>query len=587
MLQWLMLTGVSGYHGNSPAFTSLKPDRVCILQTTPHSRGVAAMSSSNQELSAQHLHQTATSAYTYSGANQVYYEAQNQWFQENRSKRKGPPSAALSTPLATPHEDTDEEMDARPKIAQPQPADANTTPLIQPLDIDAQAAVSLAAAQAGINSNDPAAITAWLGESITTRKQVMETIRAYHTGVIRSEISNIVLQVEGVVRQLDNRLLLQHDHLRWLTQESRMEQKKLSGLQVLTTGWSPTMSGEERLYQLNWMFEQVDYFRRWLSDRGHNIDGPNVPYIFMNILQCEPATPPSGQQFSTVSILTFKSWDLRQQFMSTYGGPTGTPLYRDSSTCEKNRHVRATPASPQFQRKMEVPIRVLLSLINESELLESNQVTVLWKTLTIMQPQSVREFDDQIRAFARMHFFEDKGIMKGILEVTPQLMEALQAKPPIGSEEPTMWSYHWAKVVYGVQHELDVADQHQFARARTQAKGSGKGMEVGQTRRHWASSAVYSSADNPFPIEMEVRDVDDIYFVWDEYCDKFQRADLKIGSYQTGTVQGAPPSATPPTATGESALSVFAQPKAGAMQPPSWVPKAPVSAAAKGSAAKP
>ena len=261
---------------------------------------------------------------------------------------------------------------------------------------------------------------------LTTRQEVLDTIRAYHTTVIRSEIQNVVLQVEGIIKQLDDKLLRTHDNLQWLASESRQDQKKLSALQAITTGWSPEMSAEDRLFMLGWMFEQVEYFRTWLLQCAYNISGNDSPYVWLNVLQRDPTTPPAGDKHSVATILTFKSWDLRQQFMTAFGVPSGTPLWRDSRTHVKGRHVRVTPATPQFQRRLEVPIRVLLSLINESETLESNQVMVLWKTLTIMKPQQAREFDEQAEAVARMHYYSSEGILRGRLEVTPESAAAIR-----------------------------------------------------------------------------------------------------------------------------------------------------------------
>ena len=160
-----------------------------------------------------------------------------------------------------------------------------------------------------------------------------------------------------MVKGLNDRILRQHDHLRWLTTESRMDQKKLCGVQVLLNGFDSKMGPEERLFMISWMFEQVEYFRSYLKLRDYNTESPTANYVFLNVLQSEPATPPSGGDYSSITIITFKSWDLRSQFMQMFGGPTGTPLWKDSQTSLKGKYIRATPCSPMFQRKMEVPIR--------------------------------------------------------------------------------------------------------------------------------------------------------------------------------------------------------------------------------------
>ena len=46
--------------------------------------------------------------------------------------------------------------------------------------------------------------------------------------------------------------------------------------------------------------------------------------------------------------------DLPKEFMTAYGGSGGAPLRRDAQSAAKGFHVRAPPASPQFQRKLEL-----------------------------------------------------------------------------------------------------------------------------------------------------------------------------------------------------------------------------------------
>ena len=514
--------------------------------TLGYSSAGAMSAPSDQELSAQQLRVSAATAWETTGAGALYATSQREWFEANRNRKRGPPSthgissSGLTTP-AEPQEGEDAEMAGCETTPPPaQQAASGSGNLIQPLGVEKDAAYSITASQMGVNVQDPSSYSSWMQQRVSTRQEVLDTIRAYHTTVIRSEIQNVVLQVEGIIKQLDDKVLRTHDNLQWLASECRQDQKKLSGVQVITTGWSPDMSPEDRLFMLCWMFEQVEYFRTYLQHRAYKLEGTDTPYVWLNILQCDPATPSAGEKFSVATILTFKSWDLRQNFMSAFGGPSGTPLWRDSHTPVKGRHVRVTKGTPQFQRKLEVPIRVLLSLINESEVLESNQVVVLWKTLTIMKPQQAREFDAQAEAVARMHYYSSEGVLRGRLEVTPELAAAMKSPAPTGATEPDCWEHHWCKIVYGIQHELDLADQAQFQQAMLSAKGSGKGLLVGKSNRHWSASSVYSSTDNPFPVEMGVIETAQICYVWDEYCDKFSKNDLKVGSYTQGTYKGAP-----------------------------------------------
>ena len=73
--------------------------------------------------------------------------------------------------------------------------------------------------------------------------------------------------------------------------------------------------------------------------------------------------------------------------MEHHGRTAGVPLYQDGSTPVRGHHIRATPSSPQFQRKLEIPLRVLLQALNVQEAGMPSQVVILWKTLTVMAPQ--------------------------------------------------------------------------------------------------------------------------------------------------------------------------------------------------------
>ena len=139
-------------------------------------------------------------------------------------------------------------------------------------------------------------------------------------------------------------------------------------------------------------------------------------------------------------------------------------------------------------------------------------MVVLRKTLTIMTPQAVREFDEQATACARLFYFEKDGVFRARLEVGPPLHEACEATPPAGAEEPNMWAYSWNKVVFGVQSEMDAADKSQMDAALQLSQPGGPGARVGKSSRHWTQSFVYSSAQNPYPLEIDVVKVSQVAY---------------------------------------------------------------------------
>ena len=103
---------------------------------------------------------------------------------------------------------------------------------------------------------------------------------------------------------------------------------------------------------------------------------------YINALTQDPTTiPQQNDFFSTMTLLSFKSWDIRQDFMAKFGGTAGTPLYSDESTPVHGKHIRVSPSSPQWQRKLELPLRIILSVINSHPdyTAGGNKMTILWK----------------------------------------------------------------------------------------------------------------------------------------------------------------------------------------------------------------
>ena len=161
----------------------------------------------------------------------VYNAQQRLWF-ETRQKR-GPPSTAMSS-LATPGET----MEVEGAGSDPQATTPATPPtLFQPVPLATEAAFQMTAAQAGVDINSPEQMRTWMQQPVTTRQQVLETMRNYHVGVIHPEIYHLISQVETVIASIDDRLVRTQDLLQWLASENRAAQKRESGLMVVMTGF--------------------------------------------------------------------------------------------------------------------------------------------------------------------------------------------------------------------------------------------------------------------------------------------------------------------------------------------------------------
>ena len=468
----------------------------------------------------------------------AHYALQQQWF-ENRASRKRAAPTPQETPIGTPHpEAVDETME-------PPPSQAVTAPmsLFQPIVIQEEAAAALTAASAAeIDPQDAQAVKQYFSQAVASKEEVFQIVRGYHLGVIRPELYNLVVQVESVVKGLDDRLLRQQRDISWLLQDSRQAQKQACGLQLLLSGFENKMTPNDRLYQIDWMLSQVATVRNFVEMRGWAPDKTDG-YPCLNALSMDPVTPPASNGHSGVTILHFKAWDVRQAFLDNFGGTSGTPLYWDPTSPVPNKHIRCSPSSPQFQRKLEAPLRVILQALNQDRAHPNPQLTILWKTLTVMSPQSVRAFDPQAEACARLHYVQDTcGTFIGRLEVTATLLDLLNQKTgeSTAGEEQTVWQQCWFRTMFGNQLELDEADRMAVQQAARSAKGTGKGISGGKGSRHWTNQHIHFNGGNPFPLDLDILSVEQVAFCWDEYCDKFNKTTEKVGDYAASTYIGRP-----------------------------------------------
>jgi len=203
--------------------------------------------------------------------------------------------------------------------------------------------------------------------------------------------------------------------------------------------------------------------------------------------------------------------------------------------------VRTSPCTPQWQRKLEVPLRVVISCINQHRETEGKKLVILWKSLTLMSPSDERDFSADHTAYARLFYEESSGSFVGRLEITEELGNILASPPTlVGAKEGSLWEQQWNALVWGSQWEYDEAERETFQRAKVSGHTAGKGSQAGKGRKHWSQALLHNSWFSPFPFELSLRTVEAVAFVWDEYCDKCNREDEKIGSYEIATYAGKP-----------------------------------------------
>ena len=335
--------------------------------------------------------------------------------------------------------------------------------VVQGPHLEDHTAFQITAAHMGKGVNNPKEVEAFLNSKVTTTRDVLRLVKNYHESIIRPELYGAVVQLETAMGKMSDRLFTTQAELRFMAGDNRQQQKAESGLKILLTGWPVTMLPQGRAYMIGWMLSQVPEIRQFMMNRA--LLPPDAdqtayaPEFWYHVLAIEPTTVPQGPNFSTMTMLNFKAWDIRSSFLARYGGSSGTPLYSDANTPMGGKRIRVTAATPQFQRKLESPLRVLI---------------------TLMAPSSSPDFDHDATAWARLFEEEHEGSFKGRLEVSPE-MSAIMMSPPQNpeSKEETLWVQKWNEVIWGSEWVYDQLDHTAYQEAKNQAKSSGRGVAYG------------------------------------------------------------------------------------------------------------
>ena len=337
---------------------------VGILLTTPLLKGPEAMSAPsdwvNPAMQAFQEQRQMTQTSAYRAAQEIYWK-------ERASVKRSAPSPAISS-LATPQE--------------AMPNEATGPTLVQPWSLQDHTAAQVVAATYGVQPQDETAMQRWLEGPVRTNKDVLTLVRSYHEKVIRPETHHLVLQLETALAKVGDDLFKAKQEFEWMAAENRASQKHSCALQIITSGWPQGMAPPNRLFQITWMLQQVPKVRTFLETRGFITDHTaSEGNRWLNALSVEPVTVPNGKEwYSGMTLLTFKAFELRSAFLEKYGGSSGTPLYSDPTTPITGKHIRVSPSSPQWQRKLEAPIRVLLQVLNKHADHTGKSLVILWKT---------------------------------------------------------------------------------------------------------------------------------------------------------------------------------------------------------------
>ena len=494
---------------------------------------------------------------------------QAMYFKQDSQRKRGPPTPNISAGT------TPQDAPEAPATSSDEPA------LVAPTVLEADVAMQQTTGHFGVDLNDHNAVGRFLQQPVKTAEDVLRLVHGYHLKVIRPETFGMILQVEQAIKSMNDRIFTTTQELKFLASENRAQQRHASGMMLVLTGFPQTMPPNDRAYMIGWMLQQVEDVRKYLQNRRLLPEGASTteeisPEFWFQVLAVDPVTVPQAGGHSAMSMITFKSWDVRSSFLRRFGGQSGTPLYHTAEQPVAGRHVKVSPCAPQWQRKLEAPLRVVLSAVNAHEDWQGMTLTILWKSLTVMKPSQERDFIPDHTAWARLFYEEKEGVFRGRLEVAQELANLLLSPGSAGSGEESLWSEHWNNVIWGNQHTLDQLERESFQKAKVQGHTAGKGALVGKGKKHWSNAILHSDFYSPYPFELDFVGVQAVGFSWDEYCDKLGKPEEKVGSYSIGTYQGK--SAVDHTAAGVDDDAMGGDPFA----EPSAASQGPVVAAGKG-----
>jgi len=367
----------------------------------------------------------------------------------------------------------------------------------------------------------------FLSTPITTVGAVLKLMTTFHTGITQVELKSHAMTVEVMLDIFGDKIVSMHKELTWLGKEHRTTQKQRASVQVILSGWPENCDAEERNGFIRWMCREVETLRKLLFT-WYAYDVDKDPTLITHILQIPPTTlsyPGRNgyPRFSPITILTFTNFDARQEFLKTYMG--WQPEFEWSNGHRTDKKIRTAPASPDFQRQLEVPLRTVHKVLNTAPTTKGKQFVTLWKTLTVMEPQDQTHYDENHNACFRLEYTVHKstGDVVAEMHITEELAKMMKLKfdtvAQKVAEDPeanTLWQSCWKNQVSGREQEVNDATVDANNTVRTEGA-----YEIG---KHWTAEFTrYTNTLFPFKIKLIVYPSDmDINYDLEEYKRKLK-----------------------------------------------------------------
>ena len=381
------------------------------------------------------------------------------------------------------------------------------------------------AASQGVDINDPSQVEAWLNQPVTSLRDVVPVLWRYHTDLVVAEVAYQCRHVTMMVEALSERTLELQEDLAWLKTQDRLAQKQRAQVMSVAAGFDRRMGPQDRVLQLEWMIYQIPELKSYCMQqpffeaRFQNADPIGTGAVLFVCLATDPITVKAGKYWSPLTLLVWRSFDIRLKFNARYQGDArNEPLWWQDQAVP-GKHIKVSPSVPAFQRKLEAPLRVLLTVLNSCDQFRNNAITTLWPSLTVMTPQAAKEYDESHTAIARLVITESEGRCKATLYVLFDVVPVILA--PGDAPNTTIWEQKWYEQFFGRQWQEDESERsssEQMQNAVGLSKGSSKGR-----LNHWVNALTHTA--RPFPIPFSIVPVGYIPFEWSQYCRKMGRQD--------------------------------------------------------------
>ena len=288
-----------------------------------------------------------------------------------------------------------------------------------------------------------------MSDKPATMGNVMELMFAQYLRIQRRELENVtaIMQTQHAAMLMDlYELRSQHSDL---AQEVRQNQTEEARLMAVLGNWPDDMPPGDRsqeIFKLTLACEPIKWhcWHHGIGDCWKN------PATVKNLFKSAPVTIMFNGKYSTVTIVYFKDFVVRQLFCL---------YYRNHTPTINGKRIRIMPSSPLWARKKECMIRAIMGATDMHPYYKAWDLTPLWHSLTLMEPQRKREYDPHAVAWCHVRFVQSQdGRMECHIYVSETCRDIVMHVRD-DDDGDTLFCKAFLDQVYGKQRRDDLTER--------------------------------------------------------------------------------------------------------------------------------